>query len=171
MKPEYRVAGYVKLAKLWERSRDAALQYHRRYYENKYADSETFKLVDVYVDITGQKAICKRPAMLRLMRDCFLGNIDCIAAQTKGYLAANTREFCYLIKFLFDADERIDIITEDEMFNINTLVNMEQQREALHRMANEYVALNPDDYKRWEHDIVQGMKKLLIDDMEGGCVN
>lgn len=168
MKKSFRVAGYVKLAKLWERRREDALEYHKRYYENKYADSADFDLVNVYIDITGQKAICKRPGMLRLLRDCSLGKIDCIASQTKGYLAANTREFCYLIKFLFETGKRIDIITEDEMFNIDTLVNMDQQREALHKMANEYVALNPDDYKRWEHEIVQSMNKVLLNQMEGG---
>lgn len=76
-------------------------------------------LKDVYVDITGQKEISRRPEMLRLLRECLGGEVDCIAAQTKGYLAANTKEFCYLIRLLFDSNHRIDIITEDNMYHID----------------------------------------------------
>lgn len=31
----YRVAGYVKLAKLWEKNKEVALSYHKRYYKEK----------------------------------------------------------------------------------------------------------------------------------------
>lgn len=61
--------------------------------------------------------------MVRLLKDCQFGYVDIIFTQTKGYLAANNREFCYLIKFLFSMTHRIDIITEDDSYNINTLVN------------------------------------------------
>ena len=70
MNQMFRVAGYVKLAKLWERSADKAMIYHRAYYQEKYEASECFVLKDVYVDITGQKEISRRPEMLRLLRDC-----------------------------------------------------------------------------------------------------
>jgi len=42
MSKVYRVAGYVKLAKLWQRSKEQALEYHRNYYEQKY-DGEPCK--------------------------------------------------------------------------------------------------------------------------------
>ena len=32
MNRKYKVGGYVKLAKLWERSKDAAVAYHSSYY-------------------------------------------------------------------------------------------------------------------------------------------
>lgn len=155
-----RVAGYVKLAKLWERSRTQALEYHHQYYEKKYADSELFELFDVYVDITGKKEICNRPEMLRIIRDCMLGRVDCIAAQTRGYLAANTAEFCYLIKYLFDMGRRIDLVTEDELYNIDTFTNADRQREALYQMATNLINLNPADYEHWKENIRQGMNKL-----------
>ena len=56
----YRVAGYVKLAKLWERSRDTAIPYHHQYYEKKFEGHPDFELVDVYIDITGRKEIKNR---------------------------------------------------------------------------------------------------------------
>lgn len=93
-----RVAAYVKLAKLWERRRESAIAYHWQYYREKFADDPNLKLVDLYIDITGRKEIAHRPEMLRLLRDCTLGKIDCIATQTQAYLAANTQEFCYLIQ-------------------------------------------------------------------------
>lgn len=57
MECKLRIAGYVKLAKLWERSRVQALEYHKQYYESKYEDSDLFDLVDIYVDITGQNRV------------------------------------------------------------------------------------------------------------------
>lgn len=91
-----KVAGYVKLAKLWERSRDEAIAFHSSYYANKYSDSSQFQLVGTYIDITGKKEIRQRPEMLRLIRDCSLGKVECIDALTSGYLAANAKEFSYL---------------------------------------------------------------------------
>ena len=35
MDRKYKVGGYVKLAKLWERSKDAAVAYHSSYYAEK----------------------------------------------------------------------------------------------------------------------------------------
>ena len=96
----YRVAGYVKLAKLWEKNKEAALSYHKRYYKEKCDKIPGWILQGVYVDITGQKLIYKRPQMLHLLKACRNGEVDCIAAQTKAYLAANSEEFCYLLKFL-----------------------------------------------------------------------
>lgn len=48
----YRVAGYVKLAKLWEKRRDAALKLHNDSFRQKYENTSGFELVHVYVDIT-----------------------------------------------------------------------------------------------------------------------
>ena len=59
---------------------------------------------------------------------------NCIAAQTKGYLAANTKEFCYLIKLLFDCGQHIDIVTEDDVYHIDTVNDADQQRAALHKI-------------------------------------
>lgn len=160
MSKQYRVAGYVKLAKLWERSREAALAYHAQYYAEKYRDAPSMELTGVYVDITGQKQIYKRPEMLRLMRDCTQGKIDCIAAQTKGYLAANSRDLCYLIKFLFDLPYRIDLVTEDELYRIDTIADVEEQREALSRMAEECVALDEAAYRNWEKEVLQAMDTI-----------
>ena len=38
MDRKYKVGGYVKLAKLWERSKDAAVAYHSSYYAEKFKD-------------------------------------------------------------------------------------------------------------------------------------
>lgn len=156
-----RLAGYVKLAKLWEHHRFAAFQYHNNYYHQFADESSQFELVGVYIDITGKKEISKRPEMLRLIRDCSLGKIDCITAQTRGYLAANTKEFCYLVKMLFDMGQGINIVTEDFAYNIDTLENREQQREALYHMAESFIALNPVEYNAWVQAVVNGMNDLV----------
>ena len=71
MERKYKVGGYVKLAKLWERSKDAAVAYHSSYYAEKFRDDADKRLVGVYIDITGNKEIYKRPEMVqRLQKRC-----------------------------------------------------------------------------------------------------
>lgn len=160
MNKPYHVAGYVKLAKLWERTRKQALELHQEYYHRKFADSPDSELVDVYVDITGNKQIYKRLEMVRLLRDCTLGRVNCIATQTKAYLAPNTEELCYLLYFLFHIGPRIDIVSEDDPLQIDTIRNPDKQREALIKMADDYIALNAADYHDWESKLIQAMNKL-----------
>lgn len=160
--PHLRVAAYVKLAKLWERNRQDALAYHNQYYQEKFADNPNIQLVDVYVDITGKKEIKNRPEMLRLLRDCTLGKIDCIATQTQAYLAANSKEFFFLMKFVLELSPPIEIVTEDSNYFFNTVVNQDHQREVLLDAANKYVGLSPSTYEMWKSSIVEGMNKLLL---------
>lgn len=150
----YRVAGYVKLAKLWERSREQAIAYHNHYFREKYRDNPAMKLCAVYIDITGQKCIKKRPEMLRLIRDCMNGRINCIATQTSAYLAADNEEFFYLIYLLFHLNPPIHIVTEDDHFHIDTINNEEQQTEALRRAASDYIRMNPEGYSKWEKEVL-----------------
>ena len=160
MDKNYNVVGYVKLAKLWERSENTAIEYHHNYYQNKFANYSNYNLHDVYIDITGKKETYKRMEMVRLLKDCQFGYVDIIFTQTKGYLAANNREFCYLIKFLFSMTHRIDIITEDDSYNINTLVNDDNQREALLKMADDCIYLNPLDFQEWMNELVRSINNL-----------
>ena len=96
MDRKYKVGGYVKLAKLWERSKDAAVAYHSSYYAEKFRDDADKRLVGVYIDITGNKEIYKRPEMVHLLKDCKKGAVNLIFSQTRAYLAANTCDFCFL---------------------------------------------------------------------------
>lgn len=158
-----RVAGYVKLAKLWERNAPKAIEYQNDYYSLKFSDTSKYRLVGVFIDITGKKEIYNRPEMLRLLHECEKGNIDVIAAQTRGYLAANTKEFCYLIHFLATLDKIIEIVTEDDNYNINTARNIDQQKEALQKMACDYIALNPQDYLDWYSEVKNAIFDLCGD--------
>ena len=160
MERTYNVVGYVKLAKKWERTEESARLYHRDYYQNKFLSFPTYKLHNVYIDITGKKEIYNRPAMVRLLRDCKEGLVDVIFTQTKGYLAANTAEFCYLLYFLFTMDHRIDIVTEDDAYNINTLVDADGQREALLKMAEDCIYLNPPDFHEWLSELSKSINRI-----------
>ena len=100
--------------------------------------------------------------MLRLMRDCADGKVNLVFAETKGYLAANTREFCYWLNFIFNLNDRVDIITDDEQFNINTIMNADSQREALIKMAEDYIYLNPPDHQKWLAGVIASI--ALLDD-------
>ncbi|MBR1633527.1 MAG: recombinase family protein [Lachnospiraceae bacterium] len=153
MSEKKKAAGYVKLAKLWEKNRETALKYHRGYYEKKFKDDPDYELYGVYVDITGKKEIRKRPEMVRLIKDCRNGEVDCVFTQTKGYIAANNREFMYLTHYLFTLDNGVDIVTEDEQYHIDTVENEDEQKEALLTLAKDYIALNPADYDKWVTEI------------------
>lgn len=158
MNEKIKVAGYAKLAKLWEQRRDAALLYYQRYYANKYVDSVKYELVGVYVDITGNRQITKRSEMMRLLRDCKDGKVGCIVVQTRGYLAADLREFCYLFKILRGFGNGVDVITEDRDYNIDTTENAECQLQELIEMAEKYISLNPGDFKQWYDTVMNGIQ-------------
>ena len=163
-----KVAGYVKLAKLWEKRKEAALPYHQRYYQEMFAESDIFEYVGVYVDITGNKEIFKRKEMLRLIRDVLDEKVDCIMAMTKGYLAANMRDFSYLFKYLMDTrGGQIDFMTEDENdvedtsgFYIDTIKNDDDQQGALKEMVEQLVSLYPQEYEDWKNKLEKAMQKL-----------
>lgn len=159
----FRIGGYVKRAKLNLRNEREIRAFHRNAIERRLGDFEDGTLVDVYIDITGYKETVKRPEMLRLMRDCADGKVNLIFAETKGYLAANTREFCYWLHFIFNLEERVDIITDDDQFNINTILNADKQREALIKMAEDYIYLNPPDHQKWLNGVVSAITNLRED--------
>lgn len=157
---KYRIGGYVKRAKLNLRNSEDVKAFHRGLYERRFGGAEDGILVDVYIDITGYKETYKRPEMLRLMRDCAAGKVNLVFSETKGYLAANTQEFCYWLHFIFHTEHRVDIITDDSQFNINTILNEDNQREALMKMADDYIYLNPEDHKKWLKRVVSAISDL-----------
>ena len=158
MSKKINVAGYAKLAKLWDDRRDEALLYHQKYYVDKYKGSNKYELAGVYVDITGNREIAKRPEMLRLLYECRCGKVECIAVQTKGYLAADTREFCYLFKMLRGFGNGVDVVTEDKYYHIDTIRNEENQLQELAKMAEKYISLNPDDFREWRTAIMRAIR-------------
>ena len=156
----YRVAGYVKLAKLWEKRRDAAIKLHNDYFRQKYENTPDFELVHVYVDITGQKTITKRQEMIQLLKLCVDSEVDIIDVPTKAYLAANMEEFCFLLHFLFSLHHRVDIVTEDADYHIDTLTNRENVRETLKEMAGDYVSLSNERYDKWHTQLIAAIEKV-----------
>ena len=165
-KPLYKIGCYVKRAKLNLRNGDDVRTFHRSFFEKKFSDTTDGTLIDVYIDITGAKEIAKRPEMLRLMRDCADGKVNLIVSETKGYLAANTREFCYWLHYILNLNDRIEIITDDERFNINTILNEDHQREALAKMVEDYIYLNPPDHQKWLNEVFSAMSNLGEDEQD-----
>ena len=45
-------------------------------------------------------------------------------------------------------------------YHINTIMNPEQQKEALEKMADDYVKLDEAKYKKWKEKILQGIQEL-----------
>lgn len=153
-----KVAGYVKLAKLWENRREEAIRHHQKYYSDRFTVYREFELVGVYVDITGNKQIAKRAEMVRLLKDCADGKVQCIATRTRGYLAANTQEFCYLVKMLFGMG--IHLITEDEIYHIDTIRDTDGQKAALYKMAEDFIGMYPERYSAWREKIAREIGRI-----------
>ncbi len=156
----YSVGAYVKLAKLWERNRGSACKLHNDYYKEKYGADPSMSLYGVYIDITGNKDLWKRPQMVQLLMECRAGHVNCIATQTKAYLAANTEDLFFLIHYLFTLPRRIDIVTEDPQFNINTITNEESQRESLIAAASKYVKVESSRYVSWLNSVSAAMEAM-----------
>lgn len=162
MGSNYCVAGYVKLAKLWERSKLDAIEYHRKYYMEKYSTND-MELVGVYIDITGNKEIYKRTEMVHLIRDCISGKVNVIDAQSRAYIAANSEEFCFLIHFLFNQSQRIEIITDDDDMRIDTILDIDNQRGNLLDMAERYVYLEQKEYELWHKKLIKAIDELTTE--------
>lgn len=117
MDEKYRVGGYVKRAKLNLRNGKDVRAFHKLYYEDKFSGIDDCELVDVYIDITGNKEIAKRPEMIRLMRDCADGKINLIATETKAYLAANVLPTVDMLLMVFFNDGDV------KEFNVRALLD------------------------------------------------
>ena len=91
------------------------------YYAEKFRDDADKRLVGVYIDITGNKEIYKRPEMVHLLKDCKKDAVNLIFSQTRAYLAANTCDFCFLLQYLFDMPMRVDVVTDDDDQRIDTM--------------------------------------------------
>ena len=86
------------------------------------------------------------------------GKINCIVTQTRAYLAANIEEFFHLIHLLFSLELSIEIVTEDLDYNIDTIRDEDHQRDAMKKMAADYVNMNPATYKKWKDSILHGIE-------------
>lgn len=153
-----KVAGYAKLAKLWEKRREEAIWYHQKYYSDRFSVYGEYELVGVYVDITGSRQTAKRTELVRLIKDCNDGKVQCIATQTSGYLAASSEEFCYLVKILFDME--VNLITEDETYHIDTISDIDGQKAALDKMAGDFIGLDSERYFAWREKIEREIRKI-----------
>ena len=157
----YRVAGYVKNALLWKkRNPEEMTAYNRAYFEKQLEGHENMELVDVYIDITGNKETYKRPEMVRMIRDVIDGRVNLIYSRTSAYIAANANELCMLMKFLFEQSEMVDLYTEDPVYQFNTIDNIDNQLQELKRMSNAYCVLFHDEYQDWKHKLQEQLAKI-----------
>ena len=155
-----RAAGYVKLAKLWEKSKDKVIEVSGRYFVERYANDENMSIQGIYIDITGNKNIYRRPEMVHLLRDCSMGQIDVICVQTRAYLAANTEELFFFLNYLFELEHRVDIKTDDNDRRIDTLLDSENQRTVLHNTSVQYVNIKKHEYEMWLNKLKKAMDKI-----------
>ena len=119
------------------------------------------------IDITGNKEIYKRPEMVHLLKDCKKGAVNLIFSQTRAYLAANTCDFCFLLKYLFDLPMRVDIVTDDDDQRVDTILDIENQRQNLKELAEKYTSIRRKDYLEWRIRLEHEMTKAEKMNVEG----
>ena len=118
-----------------------------------------YQRTGVYIDITGNKEIYKRPEMVHLLQDCKKGIVNLIFSQTRAYLAANTCDFCFLLKYLFDIPMRVDVVTDDDDQRIDTILDVDNQRQSLKELAEKYTSIREKEYLAWKARLEHEMEK------------
>ena len=94
-----------------------------------------------------------------LLKDCKKGAVNLIFSQTRAYLAANTCDFCFLLKYLFDLPMRVDIVTDDDDQRIDTILDVENQRQSLKELAEKYTSIREKEYLAWKARLEHEMEK------------
>ena len=150
----------IKLPRTFAKARNQEMILSKRCFNaEKFRDDADKRLVGVYIDITGNKEIYKRPEMVHLLKDCKKGAVNLIFSQTRAYLAANTCDFCFLLKYLFDMPMRVDVVTDDDDQRIDTILNVENQRQNLKELAEKYTSIRRKDYLEWRIRLEDEMTK------------
>ena len=103
--------------------------------------------------------IYKRPEMVHLLQDCKKGIVNLIFSQTRAYLAANTCDFCFLLKYLFDIPMRVDVVTDDDDQRIDTILDVDNQRQSLKELAEKYTSIREKEYLAWKARLEHEMEK------------
>lgn len=148
---KYKVGGYVKNALLWRnRNPQEMMAYNRAYFEKQLEGRDDMELVDVYIDVTGNKETYRRPEMVRLIKDVIDGRVNLIYSRTSGYIAANGNELCMLMGYFFEQKEMVNLYTEDPVYQFNTIDSVENQVEELRRMAKAYCSYYVEEYAQWK---------------------
>ena len=101
--------------------------------------------------------------MVRLLHDCKKGTVNLVFSQTRAYLAANTCDFCFLLQYLFDMPMRVDVVTDDDDQRIDTILDVDNQRQSLKELTGKYTSIREKDYLAWrarlENEIAKADKK------------
>ena len=67
----------------------------------------------------------------------------------------------FLLYYISRLSHRVDIITfDDDYYRFNTILDIEDQREELFKMADKYVGLMQQEYARWEQELMRSMGEL-----------
>ena len=81
----------------------------------------------------------------------------------RAYLAANTCDFCFLLQYLFDMPMRVDVVTDDDDQRIDTILDVDNQRQSLKELAEKYTSIRRKDYLEWrirlEHEMIKAEEK------------
>ena len=65
----------------------------------------------------------------------------------------------WLLKYLFDLPMRVDVVTDDDDQRIDTILNVDNQRQSLKELAEKYTSIRRKDYLEWKIRLEDEMTK------------
>ena len=65
----------------------------------------------------------------------------------------------FLLQDLFDMPMRVDVVTDDDDQRIDTILDVENQRQSLKDLAEKYTSIRRKDYLEWKARLEYEMEK------------
>ena len=130
--------------------------YCRWLYGKKYRTNSSTHNHHFYIDICGRAEITKCPQMLKLMRDCMIGKIDLVFAESVMRVDPNMMTMIFWLYFLLHLDHKIEIEIDAAL---NTRTSTEQRQDII-RATYRTVHANYVKYGKWETDVLSAIGVL-----------
>ena len=65
----------------------------------------------------------------------------------------------FLLQYLFDMPMRVDVVTDDDDQRIDTILDVDNQRQSLKELAEKYTSIRRKDYLEWRIRVEDEMTK------------
>lgn len=132
------------------------VSYCRWLFGKKYRSASSYQNEDFYIDICSRTETAECPQMIRLIRDCMIGKIDCVFAESIMRIAPNMISALFWLYYLLHLDHKIEIEI-DRAFN--TEASTERRQEII-KATESAVHSNSEKYAQWKAEILNAIDQL-----------
>lgn len=132
------------------------ISYCRWLFGKKYRSASSYKNEDFYIDICSRTETVECPQMIRLIRDCMMGEIDCVFVESIMRIAPNMISALFWLYYLLHLDHKIEIEIDR---TLNTEASTERRQEII-KAAESAVHSNYEKYAQWKAEILNAIDQL-----------